>query len=69
MKTLENKVALITGGARGMGAAIALKFADEGCSSVIADILDEPAEKTVEEIKNTGKMRPISIVMLPIVAR
>jgi 3-oxoacyl-[acyl-carrier protein] reductase len=52
---LENKVAIIAGGARGMGGAIALKFADEGCSSVIADVLDEPAAKTVAEVKKKGK--------------
>lgn len=43
---LENKVAIIAGGARGMGGAIALKFAENGCSIVIADILDEVGERT-----------------------
>jgi NAD(P)-dependent dehydrogenase (short-subunit alcohol dehydrogenase family) len=52
---LTDKVAIIAGGARGMGGAIALKFADEGCSSVIADVLDEPGEKTVAEIKKKGR--------------
>jgi len=52
---LENKVAIIAGGARGMGAAIALKFADNGCSCVIADVLDDAGNKTVEEIKKKGK--------------
>ena len=52
---LANKVAIVVGGARGMGGAIALKFADEGCSSVIADVLDEPAEKTVQEITRKGR--------------
>lgn len=52
---LENRVAIVAGGARGMGGAIAIKFANEGCSSVIADVLDEPAAKTVEEIKKKGK--------------
>jgi 3-oxoacyl-[acyl-carrier protein] reductase len=52
---LENKVAIVAGGARGMGGAIALKFADEGCSSVIADVLDEPAAKTVKEIQGKGR--------------
>jgi glucose 1-dehydrogenase len=52
---LPNKVAIITGGARGMGGAVALKFADEGCSSVIVDIRDETANKTVEEIKKKGR--------------
>ena len=52
---LENKVAIVAGGARGMGGAIALKFADNGCSCVIADVLDDAANKTVEEIKKKGK--------------
>lgn len=52
---LVNKAAIIVGGARGMGKAIALKFADEGCSSVIADVLDEPGMKTAEKIRERGR--------------
>jgi NAD(P)-dependent dehydrogenase (short-subunit alcohol dehydrogenase family) len=52
---LENRVALITGGARGMGGAIALKFADEGCDSVIVDVLDKEASETVSEVIKKGK--------------
>lgn len=52
---LENKVAIITGGARGMGRGIALKFAEEGCSAVITDVLDAVAPKTVEEVKKKGR--------------
>jgi 3-oxoacyl-[acyl-carrier protein] reductase len=51
---LKDRAAIITGGARGMGRAIALRFAKEGCSSVITDLLDKEAEKTVADIKNAG---------------
>ena len=38
---LENKVALISGGSRGQGAAEARLFAREGCKVVIADVLED----------------------------
>lgn len=52
---LQDRVAIITGGARGMGRAIAVRFAEEGCSSVLADILDTEAQKTVEMVAQKGK--------------
>ncbi len=51
---LPNRVAIITGGARGMGRAIARRYASEGASIVIADVLDTEATKTVEEIRASG---------------
>ena len=52
---LSNSVAIITGGARGIGRGIALKFADEGCSTVIADVLEAEARETLKEISKKGK--------------
>lgn len=47
---LKDKVAIITGGARGIGEAIARRYADEGARVVIADILAEQAEQTAASI-------------------
>ncbi|MBL7766718.1 MAG: 3-oxoacyl-[acyl-carrier-protein] reductase [Chitinophagaceae bacterium] len=47
MKLLENKVALITGGSRGIGEAIVLKFAAQGCSVAFTYISDSSAEKAM----------------------
>ena len=51
---LEGKVALISGGARGQGAAEARLFVREGASVVIGDILDEEGLKLEAEIRELG---------------
>ena len=45
MKLLENKVAIVTGAARGIGEAIALKFAEHGAQVAITYVSDSSAEK------------------------
>jgi 3-oxoacyl-[acyl-carrier protein] reductase len=52
MGLLEGKTALITGAARGIGKAIALKFAEEGCNVAFTDL--EVNEETEKEIAAKG---------------
>lgn len=52
---LEEKVAIITGGGRGIGRAVAIGFAKEGAKIVVAELDLEPAERAVEEIKALGR--------------
>jgi len=51
---LQGKVALISGGARGMGAEEAKLFAREGAKVVIGDVLEEEGRRTEAEINETG---------------
>jgi NAD(P)-dependent dehydrogenase (short-subunit alcohol dehydrogenase family) len=52
---LAGKVALISGGARGMGAAAARLFAREGARVVIGDVLDAEGKRTEAEITRAGR--------------
>ena len=51
---LENKVALISGGARGMGAVEAHMFASEGAKVVIGDVLEEQGRQTEASVNEAG---------------
>jgi NAD(P)-dependent dehydrogenase (short-subunit alcohol dehydrogenase family) len=51
---LEGKVALISGGARGMGAEAGRLFAKEGAKVVLADVLETEGKTTLEEIRAAG---------------
>lgn len=54
MRTLENKVALITGSGRGIGRALALKLAGLGARVVVNDLDEAPALAVVQEIEAQG---------------
>jgi 3-oxoacyl-[acyl-carrier protein] reductase len=54
MGILDNKVAIVTGGARGLGKVYCLRMAEEGAKVVVADILVREAEETASEIKAKG---------------
>ncbi|MCK4472525.1 MAG: SDR family oxidoreductase [Anaerolineae bacterium] len=58
---MQNKIALVTGAALGfknggpsIGSAIAFKFASEGASVVVVDVLEEMGQRTVDRIKENG---------------
>ncbi|HEY1006776.1 MAG TPA: glucose 1-dehydrogenase [Sphingobacteriaceae bacterium] len=54
MKTLENKVALVTGGSSGIGRAICLLYASEGARVVVSDIDEAGGNSAVSEIEAAG---------------
>ena len=54
MGRLDGKVALISGGARGQGAAEALLFANEGAKVVIGDLLDDEGRQIEAQIAELG---------------
>jgi dehydrogenase/reductase SDR family protein 4 len=53
--SLENKVALVTGGSRGIGRAIALAFAEAGADVVVSSRKLPDLEQVAEEIRATGR--------------
>ena len=54
MQTLRDRTAFVTGGASGIGRAIAESLAREGVSIAIGDIDAEAAERTSEALESTG---------------
>jgi 3-oxoacyl-[acyl-carrier protein] reductase len=60
MGRLQDKIAVVTGGAQGIGAAIAKRFAEEGATLVLLDLDARRLEQTAAELRTNSK--PITII-------
>ena len=50
MRRLKNKIAIITGGGRGIGQAITHRYLNEGATVIIAELNEQSAKKTSDSI-------------------
>ena len=58
---LENKIAVVTGGAQGLGQAISQRLAQEGCHIVIADMKEEAAQAMAVDIVKTTDRKAFAL--------
>ena len=61
MGRLEGKVALVTGSARGQGAAVVRRFVDEGARVVVADVLDDVGKETAAALGDSAYFRHLDV--------
>jgi 3alpha(or 20beta)-hydroxysteroid dehydrogenase len=66
MDRLKGKMALISGGARGQGAAEARLFVGEGAKVVVGDVLDDQAKALADEVNKKAGARVILAVHLDV---
>lgn len=60
-KPLQDRIAIVTGGAQGLGEALCRRLADEGAHLVIADLNQDGADKVAAEISGTTDRRAIGV--------
>ena len=60
MGRLDNKVAIITGGAMGLGAADSTLFAKEGAKVILTDVASDAGQKTADEIGATFMQQDVT---------
>lgn len=60
-KILQDRIALVTGGAQGLGQAICQRLAAEGCHVVVADLNEEAAAATAAEIADTTDRQTLAV--------
>ena len=61
-KKLKDKIAIVTGGAQGLGEAISLRLAREGCQVVVADIMEDGIKSTAEKIQKEFNQKTLGVV-------